>query len=81
MEIPENWAEEDNMLVREFVLKNFVEAIAFLQKIVPLAEDMNHHPDICVYEYKKVKIKLTTHSAGNTITENDVELARKINLL
>ncbi len=74
------WKTEKNGLTKEFEFKDFVEAVAFVDKIVPLAEAMNHHPDILIYGYKKVKITLYTHSE-NKITEKDYDLAKKIDAL
>ena len=79
MNYPENWQEENNFLTRIFKFNNFVEAIDFVNKIVPLAEEANHHPDIDIFGYNQVKIKLTSHDAGNKITDKDVKLASKIN--
>lgn len=73
-----NWNETSGALIREFTFKNFVEAVQFVNKIVPLAEDMNHHPDIRIYAYRKVSIHLFTHDE-NAITEKDFLLAEKIN--
>ncbi len=70
------WEQIDNHLKKTFEFENFVKAIEFVNKIVPLAEEMNHHPDIEI-NYNKVKIKLTTHSEGK-VTAKDVELGNKI---
>ena len=61
---------------KTFEFKNFVEAVSFVNSIVPLAEEANHHPDITI-NYRKVKLALTTHSEGG-ITEKDFDLAEKI---
>jgi 4a-hydroxytetrahydrobiopterin dehydratase len=74
------WKETDNKLVREFEFKDFVEAFSFLTGVAILAEKANHHPTI-ENTYNKVKLVLTTHDAGNTITEKDHDLAKKINQL
>lgn len=79
MNIPDQWNEENNVLTRTFVFKNFVEAIKFVDKIVPLAEGANHHPDLEVFGYKNVKVKLCTHDAGDQMTEKDIALAHQIN--
>ncbi len=71
------WETENNKLVKTFTFSNFVEAVDFVNKIVPLAEDMQHHPDIEIFDYKKVRIKLSTHDAGK-VTEKDELLAKKI---
>jgi len=72
-----DWKVENNLLTKEFGFNNFVEAIQFVNKILPLAEEMNHHPDILIHSYKKVKVMLFTHSEKK-ITEKDHSLAKKI---
>ena len=72
-----NWNTENNKWVKEFEFKNFVQAVEFVNKIVPLAERANHHPDIFIHSYKKVKIELLTHSEGK-ITQKDYDLAKEI---
>ncbi|SRR5258708_6704152 len=60
----------------QFEFKNFVEAIAFINKIVPIAEAEGHHPDIYIF-YNKVRIELWTH-AINGLFKNDFIMASKI---
>ena len=78
MEYPKSWKEEDSKLTKNFEFENFVQAIDFVKNIAPLAEEMNHHPDILIFSYKKVKVMLVTHDQGNKITEKDIFLAQKI---
>jgi 4a-hydroxytetrahydrobiopterin dehydratase len=59
------------------IRKGFVGAVDFVHKIVPIAEEMDHHPDVRIFAYKRVEISISTHSVG-AITEKDFELARKI---
>ena len=73
-----NWINEKGMLIKTFTFSNFVEAVDFVNKIVPLAEKVGHHPDIEIFSYKNVKIKLTTHDKGDMVTEKDTELAKEI---
>ncbi|HLD04551.1 MAG TPA: 4a-hydroxytetrahydrobiopterin dehydratase [Candidatus Nanoarchaeia archaeon] len=73
------WKEEDT-LTKEFSFLTFVAAVEFVNKITPLAEQMNHHPDVLVHSYNKVKITLSTHSE-HKVTEKDWELVRKIDAL
>lgn len=80
MKTPENWIIENNQLTRTFELNNFVKAVDFVKSIVPIAEEADHHPDIEIFSYKKVKIKLMSHDVGE-ITEKDVDLAEKISKL
>ena len=74
------WRRKRNAITKEFVLKSFTGATRFLSKIAPVANAMDHHPDAELYKYKRVKISLTTHSAGG-ITRNDFALAAKIDKL
>ncbi len=71
------WREQDNTLKREFIFKNFVEAWGFMTKIALLAEKMDHHPNWSNV-YNRVIIELTTHDAGNTVTDKDRKLAKAI---
>ena len=71
------WENENNSLVKIFIFKGFVEAVNFVNKIVPLAEKAQHHPDIEIFAYKKVKVKLTTHEKGK-VTAKDISLSKKI---
>ena len=72
-----NWKIEGKSLVKEFEFTNYVEVIDFVNKIVPLAEKANHHPDILIHDYKKVKIMMYTHTEDK-ITEKDYSLAKQI---
>ena len=78
--IPFQWLKKGETLEREFTLKNFEEAISFVNRIAYEAEKIDHHPDILIHSYKKVKITLTTHSKGK-VTEKDYMLAKLINEL
>jgi 4a-hydroxytetrahydrobiopterin dehydratase len=71
------WKVKDNLLVKEFEFKDFKKAIEFVNYVAEIAEQENHHPDILIYSYKKVKISLFTHSE-NKITDKDYYLAEKI---
>ena len=72
-----NWNIEKNSLIKEFELKNFTNAIAFIVKIGIEVEKMDHHPDLLLHGWNKVKVTLSTHDAGG-ITENDFSLAQQI---
>ncbi len=65
---------------RTFIRKNFLDAVALIQQIAPIAERQDHHPDILLSGYKNVKVMLSTHSAGG-VTQNDFDLARAIDQL
>lgn len=75
-----NWKTTNKKLQKEFTFQNFVECIEFVNRIVPLAEQLDHHPDILIYSYKRVKIILFTHSEGK-LTKLDYELAEQIDEL
>lgn len=63
---------------RHYVLKNFVQAVDMISRIKDIAENENHHPDLHLTGYKKLKVVLSTHALGG-LTENDLILASKIN--
>jgi len=71
------WIEENNQLKRNFLFKDFKAAFAFMTKVAAIAEEMNHHPT-WINEYNKVDICLSTHDAGNTVTDKDRKLALAI---
>jgi 4a-hydroxytetrahydrobiopterin dehydratase len=71
------WQREGSAITKEFVRGGFAEATQFIAKLAPIADAMDHHPDVQLYRYKRVKIMLTTHSTGG-ITQNDFDLAAKI---
>ena len=75
-----DWKTEDKSLVKEFEFANFTEAIGFVNKILPLAEEAQHHPDILIHSYKKVKISMYTHTEDK-ITNKDYSLAKKIDAI
>jgi len=74
-----DWALEDQSLQRTFIFKNFVEAVAFVNRLVEPAEKLGHHPDLVV-GYGKVIVTLSTHDAGG-LTLDDFILAQEIDRL
>ena len=74
------WTEENNALYKKFVFSNFSEAFAFMTRVAIEAEKMDHHPK-WQNVYNTVEIWLSTHDAGNVVTEKDNVLARKIDAL
>ena len=74
------WQEEDNKLTRKFEFKNFSEAFAFMTRVAMEAEKMDHHPT-WTNTWNKVDISLSTHSAGNKVTDKDHLLAKAIDAL
>lgn len=71
------WVREENYLVRRLQFEDFVSAVNFINKITPIAEELEHHPDLELRDYNKLIIRLTTHDEGG-ITELDFELAKRI---
>lgn len=72
-----NWKETDNKLRRSFKFANFSEAFAFMTRVALIAEKMDHHPEWSNV-YNTVEIALSTHDAGDVITEKDRKLAAAI---
>jgi len=71
---------EKKMIEKKYKLKDFKEALAFVNKVGELAESEGHHPNIFLYGWNKVKISLTTHAIGG-LSENDFIMAAKIDHL
>jgi 4a-hydroxytetrahydrobiopterin dehydratase len=71
------WIREGDAISREFERGDFAGAIAFAVHVGELAEAANHHPDILIHGYNRVRLTLSTHSEGG-LTQADVDLARQI---
>lgn len=71
------WSEKDGALYRKFELADFKQAFAFMTEVAKAAETQNHHPKM-LNEYNVVEIWLSTHDAGNKLTDKDRQLADKI---
>ncbi|MBK7290993.1 MAG: 4a-hydroxytetrahydrobiopterin dehydratase [Chitinophagaceae bacterium] len=74
------WQEADNKLYKKFQFKNFSEAFAFMTRVAIEAEKMDHHP-LWTNVYNTVEIRLSTHDAGDVVTEKDKKLSQKIDAL
>jgi 4a-hydroxytetrahydrobiopterin dehydratase len=74
------WKNENNKLTREFAFRDFNEAFGFMTRVALIAEKMDHHPT-WTNTYNKIKIELSTHDAGDIVTEKDHTLAKKIDQL
>ena len=74
------WRHEDDALVRELEFADFREAFAFLTRVAFEAEALDHHPEIRNV-YNSVRLAVTTHDAGNRVTETDLAFARRVNAL
>ena len=72
------WEVVDRKYIyRIMELSSFSEAVDFLKKIAKISDKINHHPDIEIYDYKQLKIKIYTHDLDG-LTKKDIELAKKI---
>jgi len=74
------WEEKNNSLYRKFQFKDFNAAFSFMTRVALEAEKMDHHP-LWTNVYNTVEIWLSTHSAGDVVTEKDRQLAKKIDSL
>ncbi len=75
----EGWQQEDGKKIwKEFVFKNFVQAVDFINRIADVAELEDHHPDLMLHDYKFVRVELMTHAIKG-LSRNDFILAAKIN--
>ncbi len=71
-----NWALEENAIVKDFSFPSFKVALEFVNKIADIAEKLNHHPDILL-SFNKVRISSTTHS-DKGLSDKDFDLAEQI---
>jgi 4a-hydroxytetrahydrobiopterin dehydratase len=74
------WKREGTTIVRDFKFNDFKSAMAFVNRVADAAEEANHHPDILVHGWNKVRLVLTNHSAGG-LTEADFGMAGRIDRL
>ena len=74
------WTRDGNSLTKTFTFKGFKSAIAFVNRVAEAANAANHHPDIHLEAYKRVRVVLTTHIAHG-LTDADVALAKQIDLV
>ena len=74
------WEEKNNRLTKTFQFKNFIEAFGFMTRVAIVAEKMDHHP-LWTNVYNRVSFELSTHDAGDVVTELDHKLAKEIDKL
>ncbi|MGQ9819520.1 MAG: 4a-hydroxytetrahydrobiopterin dehydratase [Candidatus Kapaibacteriales bacterium] len=74
------WTFKENSLTKELVAPDFISAIGLVNSIAIIAEKLDHHPDILIYGWNKVRIITSTHSVGG-LTEMDFLLAKEIDSL
>jgi len=73
------WTLDNKKLKKEFKFSNFKQSIDFLNLVEPVADSMDHHPDVCIY-YNRVVVELTTHDVGG-LSDLDFQLAEKLDEL
>lgn len=71
------WTNENNKLKKQFIFENFKDAFSFMTRVAFEAEKMNHHPE-WTNVYNRVMVSLSTHDAGDVVTEKDEKLAKAI---
>ena len=74
------WDEDGGVLRRDFRFADFAEALAFVNRVGDVAEQVDHHPDIDI-RWNTVTLRLSTHSAGGVVTDRDRDLAGRIDRL
>jgi 4a-hydroxytetrahydrobiopterin dehydratase len=74
------WTRDGDAIAREWILDDFAAAIAFVNRVAELAQAAGHHPDIRVHGWNRVRLELSTHSAGG-LTAADFALAERIDEL
>lgn len=74
------WKEENNRLKKTFKFKDFSEAFGFMTRVAIIAEKMDHHPT-WTNTWNTVSFELSTHDAGNVVTDRDKKLAEAIDEL
>jgi 4a-hydroxytetrahydrobiopterin dehydratase len=72
-----DWRREGSSIVREWRLDDFEGAIAFVNRVAEVAERADHHPDILLHGWNRVRLELSTHSEGG-VTEADLALASEL---
>jgi 4a-hydroxytetrahydrobiopterin dehydratase len=71
------WAREGRSIAREWTFADFAAAVGFVNRVAALAQGANHHPDILLHGWNRVRLELSTHSQGG-LTEADFALAEEI---
>jgi 4a-hydroxytetrahydrobiopterin dehydratase len=75
-----DWRREGDEIVRDWKFSDFSEAMAFVNRVAEAAEEANHHPDILVHGWNKVRLSLTNHSAGG-LPDADFQMAGRFDAL
>jgi 4a-hydroxytetrahydrobiopterin dehydratase len=69
-----DWRLDGDAIVRDLEFKDFAAAIAYVNRVAKTAETVNHHPDLLVHGWNKVRLTLSTHSVGG-LTRADLDMA------
>ncbi len=71
------WRREGEAIVRDVELDDFRAALAYVNEVGATAEEANHHPDILIHGYNRVRLTLSTHSVGG-LTQADLDMAGRL---
>ncbi len=74
----DTWQTQDGALTSDRQFRDFGQALAFVNAVGAVAEARNHHPDILLHGWNKVRLTLSTHEAGGAVTDADHALAAAI---
>lgn len=74
------WERDGNAIGRDLKFADFAQALAFVNRVGEVAEELNHHPDILLHGWNRVRLTVSTHSEGG-LTENDFQLATRVDAL
>jgi 4a-hydroxytetrahydrobiopterin dehydratase len=77
----QEWREQNQTLEKQFTFENFSQALTFVNQVGEICEELDHHPNIMMHDYKYVTISTTTHDAGNSLTQLDHTLAKRVDEL
>ncbi|KAH9599835.1 Pterin 4 alpha carbinolamine dehydratase [Trypanosoma melophagium] len=72
------WRTEKNEICRDFEFRDFKQALLFMNAVADVCEALQHHP-CWTNTYNKIHVRLTTHDAGNRVTQKDIDLAKRMN--
>lgn len=75
-----SWIEQNNTLTREYTFPTFTDVMTFVNQVADIAQELQHHPHIEI-DYTKVTLTLSTHDAGDIVTDKDHALATRIDTL
>jgi 4a-hydroxytetrahydrobiopterin dehydratase len=70
------WERKGEAIAKQYMFKEFMDGIRFLNRIAEIAEQMDHHPDVSI-NYRRITFSLSTHDQGG-VTEKDIKLAEAI---